>query len=224
MQILIYGFQRSGTTLLRRLIQLHPDVKKVFHEQLVLRRLSPNPKMLKIYLRSFNINIKNDNWGEKVPYYKTAKKESPVKYCKTWLETFKRQGKIVNIIRHPYDTAFSIVKKYGGIKNINKPLRIYNNVVPKVLKALEGNDCVLNIKYEDLLINTDKIIYQIYEFCGLDPDIDYKKRMKQITNLKYQTINPKRAFAYKNKKFKKKVDITKIINLLNKVDGVRYQK
>lgn len=224
MQILIYGFQRSGTTLLRRLIGLHPDMKKVFHEQLVLRRLDPNPIMLRIYLRSFGLNIKNDNWGEKVPYYKTAKKESPVKYCQKWLDTFQKHGKIIHIIRHPYDTASSIVKKYKNIISVNDPLKIYRNIVPKVLKTLDGHDCVLNVKYEDLLMNPDETVYEIYDFCGLDPDIDYKKKMKQIQNSKYQTINSKRAFAYKTIKFKTSVNLHGIINLLNQIGGVEYKK
>ena len=203
---------------------VHPDIKKVFHEELVLRRLDPKPIMLRIFLRSYGLNMKYDNWGEKVPYYNTAKNYSSIKYCKIWLDTFYKEGKIIHIIRHPYDTAHSIVKKYKNISNINKPLNIYKNVVPKVLKVLEGNECVLNVKYEDLLMNPDEIIYKIYEFCGLDPTLDYKKRMKQITNSKYQTINTERAFAYKNKTFKKNVDITGIIKLLNKIDGVKYQK
>ena len=98
MQFLIYGFQRSGTTLLRRIMGVHPDIKKVFHEELVLRRLDPKPIMLRIFLRSYGLNMKYDNWGEKVPYYNTAKNYSSIKYCKLWLDTFYKEGKIIHTI------------------------------------------------------------------------------------------------------------------------------
>ena len=223
MQILIYGFQRSGTTLLRRLIGLHPEVKRMFHEQLVLRRLEPNPRMLRIYLRNMGVDIKNDNWGEKVPYYNTAKRMSPIKYCEKWMETFRKKGKIIHIIRHPYDSAFSVVKKYNDINGITGPLKIYKNVVPKVLKTLDCGYPVLNIKYEDLLMNPDETVYKIYDFCGLTPNIDYKERMKKIENRKYKEINSDRSFAYKKKEFKVNVDMSDVIELLNKFPGITYE-
>jgi len=222
MQILVYGFQRSGTTLLRRIISLHPDVKRMFHEISVLKRTEENPRMLRVYLKSQGIDIKRDNWGEKVPYYKKSKNRNPVAYCQKWLDTFNRYGKIIHIIRHPYDTAFSIVKKYNGINVIGGPLKVYSSMVSKVLDVLEGNDCVLNVKYEDLLTKPDEIIYMIYDFCGLKPDIDFRYRMEKIKNPKYQSINPNRAFAYKKKKFKVKTNLRPIINRLNKIDGVKY--
>jgi len=222
MQILIYGFQRSGTTLLRRLLSVHPEIKRMVHEQAVLKRLKPNPRMLPIYLKNLGIDMKKDIWGEKVPYYTTAKAVNPVEYCKLWLSTFKKKGRIVHIIRHPYDTAFSILKKYKRPKRIEAPLGIYKKVVPRVLKFLDGNKHVLNIKYEDLLMNPDETMHLIYEFCGVDPTIDYKSRIRKLKNKKYQAINPDRAFAYKKQKFEAKVDLKEVIDLLNEIDGVKY--
>jgi len=106
MQVLVTGFQRSGTTLLRRLLQLHPEIKKVFHEQVLLKR---EPRMLKVYLRSKKVHVKRDNWGEKVPYYNKIKTEPVERYLRDWMTRFSIRGKIIHIVRHPYDTANSVV-------------------------------------------------------------------------------------------------------------------
>lgn len=222
MQILVYGFQRSGTTLLRRLIQLHPDVKKMFHEQLLLTRMKYNNTLLQFYLHHHNINIDNDNWGEKIPYYNLAKTESPIYYCKKWLTMFKEQGKIIHIIRHPYDVALSVVKKYNNIDNINQPLKIYKNMLPKVLDVLDSNDHVLNIKYEDLLLTPDDTLYKIYDFCSLTPDINYKEIMFKNINEKYRNIDSSRSFVYKEKKIKTNINMRKTIDILNNIPGIKY--
>jgi len=224
MQILIYGFQRSGTTLLRRIVQSHPDVKKIFHEHLLLRSTDFTTKKLRKDLSEFKINIKKDNWGEKVPYYKSTKKFSPAKYCKKWLRTFRDNGKVIHIIRHPYDTANSVVEKYDYIDSIKEPLEIYQKIVPAVLESLEKYDRVLNIKYEDLLLNPKKNIEKIFEFCGLDSSIDYRYYLRKISNEKYQTLDPSRVFAYKKKSEKTKIDMGEIFDILNKIPGTVYEK
>lgn len=224
MQILLIGFQRSGTTLLRRIIQLHPNIKKMFHEKLVLRRLESHDKLLNIFLESFNIDIKNDNWGEKVPYYHSAKKYNPNKYVQLWFKTFPRNGRVIHIIRHPYDVAFSTIKKYPAKKTITGTLKVYKKMVPQIIDELDGNDRALTIKYEDLLLNPDDIIFNIYKFCGVNPNINFRKKMKKnFKNQKYEKIDPTRAFAYQNKQFEISVDMKNVIDKLNELSGIKYE-
>ena len=184
MQILIFGFQRSGTTLLRRIVNLHPNIKRVFHEQLVLNKLRGNKRFLNIFLENAGIDIKNDNWGEKVPYYHKAKSHNPINYLKLWFKTFSRYGIVIHIIRHPYDVAFSTLEKYNNKKSISGPLKVYKRAVSNVIDELDGNDRVLTIKYEDLLLNPDDTIYKIYEFCRVNPNINFRKKMLKIENIR----------------------------------------
>ena len=73
MKILIVGFQRSGTTLLRRILHSHPEVRRIFHEEFLLKKC-PTKDSLHRYLMNYDIFPDEDNWGEKVPFYPSARK------------------------------------------------------------------------------------------------------------------------------------------------------
>lgn len=221
MNILIVGFQRSGTTLLRRLTQLHPQVKRIFHEQFLIKHCSTKDILLDYVKKS--INTKKDNWGEKVPYYPSARKYPILRYCQKWEEYFGDNSRILHIIRHPYDVAFSNVKKFKNIKSIEKPITIYKNIMPISVTEIDKLNSTFSFKYEDLLLNSDEMMFKIYKHCGLNPEFDFKKKMLDIKNKRYQKIDPKRAFAYKKKEINKNYELDPVIEIINKIDGPKYE-
>ena len=223
MEILVIGFQRSGTTLLRRMIQIHPQVRKIFHENFLLSKFRKDKKKLVQYIEIYGANINKDNWGEKVPFYGNIKNElHPLTYCQMWSELFPN-SKIIHIIRHPIDVGLSIVNKYPNINNINKPLKKYVNIMTSLIGDIDKLENSITIKYEDLLINTDETINKVFKFCGLKEDVEIKVRMSKIKRPKFQKINESRAFNYKKQKnMGIKVKLGKVIGELNKIEGVEY--
>ena len=222
MNILIIGFQRSGTTLLRRLLQLHPKVRRVYHESFLLNKIKEKQTLLQ-YVDQRGINIKKDNWGEKVPYFPNLKGIPVFKYCETWNRYFGSNSRILHIVRHPYDVALSNVHKFKHIKSLDMPINLYRRAVPPSVIKLEKMKSVYTFKYEDLLINTDEMMFNIYKHCGLKPDINFRKKMRKIENHRYQKIDPSRAFAYKQQNTNWEYDLTDVFEILNEIDGVRYE-
>lgn len=220
MKILIIGFQRSGTTLLRRIFHTHPDIRRMFHEEFLLRKCKVKPKLM-YYLMNFDIDPDRDNWGEKVPFYPSARGISVRKYCETWNQYFGNSGRIVHIIRHPIDIAFSVDKKYR-VKNFKKTLAMYKRIMPIVINNLAAMNNAFSFKYEDLLIEPDKKVREIMKFCGLR-NFDYKNRLSKIANEKYQKIDPTRAFAYKKTSAGTKIRLKALTKILNQVPGPKYE-
>ena len=222
MKILILGFQRSGTTILRRIINSHPEVKRIMHESFLLTKCQNKPQ-LKKQLVKHNINIKKDNWGEKVPYYPNIRRTPTVKYCEKWIEYFGEQSRIIHIVRHPYDITLSIMKKYAGQNKFHVPLTIYKRKVINTIPQIMNLDNTLTIKYEQLITHPDITIPMIYEFCGVDSTIDYKHYLQKLKNKKYQSIDSSRAFAYKKKKIKSDIDISEVLQIANTIEGPEYK-
>ncbi len=198
MKILIIGFQRSGTTLLRRIMAMHPEVRKILHENFLLTRCRTK-KQIKRFLNAGKINMKTDTWGDKTPYYPNIRRIPVEKYCATWNEHFGEESRIVHVVRHPYDIAFSVHHKYPKQK-FGRALNVYRNGVRKAVKATLEMPTVITFKYEELVGNPDEMVPKIYKFCGLNSDVDFRAMMKKWTNKKYQTFDESRIFAYKGKK------------------------
>jgi hypothetical protein len=222
MKILVIGFQRSGTTLLRRLMNIHPDVKRMFHEVFLLNSFH-SVELLSKHLKKHNINIEKDNWGEKVPYYPSARKIPIIKYCENWENYFGINSRILHIVRHPYDVALSNVKKFQKIKVVGQPIDIYKKIVPKAVEQIGTMKSVYTFKYEDLLIDPDRMMFNIYKHCNLNPDIDFRNLMLKMENIRYQKFDPSRAFAYKEKQLDWDYDLDSTIEKLNEIDGVKYE-
>lgn len=216
MKILVVGYQRSGTTLLRRLIGLHPDVVAMLHEKKILNRGSDKKKAL-AYANRFSKKCNLDNnWGEKVPFYGNA---SILSYCKKWIKVFGDEARIVHIVRHPVDVAISNVKmKRSPARSVEKAVKLYEKVYPKILKQTEQND-VLNkktivISFETLVTDPKKTMSKIFAFCKLRND---EKIIENISSAKkdalryFDGINSDRAFSYKKSKHKDiKIDYDKV--------------
>jgi len=223
MKILVIGFQRSGTTLLRRLIQIHPEVKRISHEKFYLIKYGTNKEAIRRHFKK--IDIDKDVWGEKVPFYGNIRNNiSAVKYCNMWNELFYPESRIIHIVRHPIDVGFSCVRKYKNIKTIEAPILKYQKCMLRTVPKIVRIHGLVSIKYEDLITDPGVLLPKIYHHCGLDPEFDFHKGMQRMPNKRYQQFSPERAFAYKKEKFKLKYDISDVINLINqRVSGVRYE-
>ena len=222
MQILIVGFQRSGTTLLRRLLHQHPHVRQVFHEKFLLRECNTKEELIQ-FVDSKGINPLVENWGEKAPFYPAVRGIPVIEYCKRWTRYFGSTSRILHTIRHPIDVALSVVKKRrkGGIDH---PLKIYTNLMRSVVPKIENMKNSFSFKYEDLITNPDEVLPQIYEFCGIDKDVDFRAFMSMLKNPKYQTFDSSRAFAYKKNPPKIQIKLDSTINVINrKIGGVDYK-
>ena len=132
MKILIIGFQRSGTTLLRRMLHGHPEVRRMFHEEFLLKKCQSKDSLYK-YLINHKISPDKDTWGEKVPFYPSVRKISVLKYCDIWNDYFGEDARILHIIRHPIDVAFSIDKMYRN-QSFNTALRVYKKLCQRLFR------------------------------------------------------------------------------------------
>lgn len=184
-KILVIGFQRSGTTLLRRIIQYHPDIIKCFHERWVLN----NPKLYD--------NLYDYNWGEKIPWYGSSK--NTIDYANRWLDLFKTNARIIHIIRHPEDVAISNFKFKAFNKKSTK--NKCEMSVAKLQKEFINNKYYKEILFEDLVMDSFKITTEIFKFCQLN---NSKKTINEIISpgkekwRYFNNINSNRALAYKN--------------------------
>lgn len=245
MKIFVTGFQRSGTTLIKDLIDKHPDVKIMFHESKprilgrtkkelynakeIKHKIIPNNYQgTKDEFFKINFSLKNDNWGEKIPYYfpKITKRGGGYvwNYCYRWNKYFESDSRIIHIVRHPFDVAQSTVNR-GFAKHIGRVIKQYSITVPFVIDNMRDIENLLHIQFETLLKKPEEILKKVYEFCNLDSSDDIVKRILNDKNIfRYGKVNPKRAYQFKKKNLNwEKYDINPILEKLNTLEGIHYE-
>jgi len=223
MRILVIGFGRSGTSLLRRLIQAHPNVQKMYHETGLMGRSN-----WKGMLRKSGINLKG-NWGEKIPFYFRRPKKGGftgtiLDYCKEWNRRFLPEARIIFIVRHPLDVAISAGKRWA--KSAPRALRKQVSVLPMMIGGAQKLPNVMFVKYEDLLLDTEGSLGRVYKFCKLDPSYASKGLNEDRTRFgtgEKNFLKPQRAFAYKQESKLPKVKFKELLKLLNTIEGTNYE-
>lgn len=228
-KILIVGIGRSGTTLTYRIFMRHPQVKGALLEQCILYFVKDMKQLTKKY-PSFNkcccekINYTSDQLTKpsfgKIDF-------SIYDYCKLWLKWFKKDARIIQVIRYPLDTMYSAIAKRGRLTKVSKGFdwegKVPDNVVktmidnhfkisPKYPKLISELPQTKTFKFEDIVLNRNTI-QDMYKFCGLEECV-------------YQEIlRTNKAFSYKRTGFDAGRPVDDIVKIFNKIcrEGIKYE-
>jgi hypothetical protein len=215
-RILIIGLQRSGTTLLRRIIENHPDISFILHEKRLLKRVFTEQEVFEKTRRYKPFAELSATWGEKVPWY--GKPEQILRYAKKWLDMFGERAIILHIIRHPADIAISHTKVRFGPNNMDSVIKCWKESVPVVVNKLAGTRTIL-ISFENLVKDPFNTIYDIITFCKINNDKIIIEELVSLDKNKlryFDCINSERAFAYIGKNgINLKTKLPKYIELMN---------
>ena len=176
--IFIVGMIRSGTTLLDQIVSSHPDVASDgelrfwIEETLRLAARNPLPSREDVqevgarYMRYLNL-ITDDA--------KRATDKMPLNfaYIGVMLAAIPN-AKFLHIRRNPIDTCLSIYTTYFGAGTLFGYRRA--NIVAYYREYLEAMDywranlppgAMLELDYEELVANSEPVIREVIEFCGL---------------------------------------------------------
>jgi len=182
--ILITGFERSGTTLLRRLVSMHPDLEyDLIHEKRqLLSYNSEKEAMNKYHYKAKQAGKETGGWcsiksGEKVPYIAS---NDILEYIKRWKDWW-HLSHIFHIIRDSKDCAKSAKRVFN--KDIEKTIRNYEKSVPIVHNYLQGYTNCTSIYFSELLDNPVLVLKRIYSIIGNCPDDEY---INKVLNTKDQ--------------------------------------
>ena len=184
--IFIVGLPRSGTSLVEQILSSHSEiygagelshlgdaVKKEFYlNNKLINNFEDkfnNLECLKRIAESFNHNIASFSFDEK-----NMTDKNPLNFL--WIGFIKKiflNSKIIHIQRNSKDNYFSLFKNTfdGNINwcydksdllnyclNYKELMNHWNNLFPNF---------ILNVKYEDLISNTETEVRKILSYCGV---------------------------------------------------------
>jgi len=161
-KILVTGFQRSGTTLLRRIVSMHPELKTdILHEKRGFLECR-NKEEAESYIGS----------GEKLPYYATT--NLIINYIDKFKEYYP-DGLIFHIHRNYNDVEKSNKKTFQHVSFSIK--KAYSNSVPSINNYLLEVKDAYTVNYDALIINPLIMVKSIYKYIGNCPDDEYIKKV-----------------------------------------------
>ena len=214
MKILVVGFPRSGTSLTHRIFKKHPEIKRMFFEKFMIKNCSKRE-----LIKSEKVFSPGVGCGEKIIYTRRRVKKdgsmSVVDYCKKWNKFFGKEARIIQPIRHPFDSWTSMKKNGVHRKNSEIMERLYNlyfEVVPECTEVIGSFPNCFTFKYENLVMNKDEITKELYSFCNLS-DFYFDEKMKK-----------RRVFANKKLPFYRHKKMSEVLNIFNKFDGPKYEE
>jgi len=177
--ILILGYERSGTTLLRRLVSMHPNLEyELIHERfdILLSCKSRKDAYRKLTYPATQAGKKTGSImsvkaGKKIPYLDSTKaKQSINKFEKLFGKFY-----IIHIVRNPIDVISSQIKTFN--RKIKKCVNNYNESVVKIRKYVKSKGGI-EIAFEDLVSNATVKVNKLYRWMGdFDKNDEYIQKV-----------------------------------------------
>ena len=204
--IFIIGMPRSGTSLTEQILSSHknvigggelPYVQKLYNDYFKTNENLDNNDLLKCNKEYLNFvsNIDDTN--------KVFTDKAPLNFFYVgFILKFLPNSKFINIIRNPIDNCWSIYKNYfptkidfgNDLNDLSKYYRSYKDLM-LFWKKLFPNE-IYDLKYENLVKNTEQEIKKLLQFCSLDWDENCLKHHKNKRVIKTISFNQARRPIY----------------------------
>jgi len=167
--IFIIGYERSGTTLLRRLVSMHPSLDyDIVHEKPHL--LMGSNSVDEAY-KSMTYGVSSVRSGQKIPYVNFSR-------AKLYVDKFRQlfpDSYLMHIIRNPLKSINSQVKSFG--RKAPKCIKKYFTSVPLVYEYTRSMPRSCVVCYEDLVANPREVVAGIYKWMGQEVDPEYIEKV-----------------------------------------------
>ncbi|MBU3017179.1 sulfotransferase [Paraglaciecola agarilytica] len=219
--LFVLGTQRSGTTLLTRMLSAHKDlfvqneigVEEVFKSPISMESILDGIDRqvhgrFSQHLNELLEQEEKTHWGIKDP---------ELTYYLTPLEHFIPASKFVLIIRDPRAVVNSYIEnKWGlGTNAYTGALRWTKEVVMQLAFAEKHPKNVLVIRFEDLIADTQVVLEKICEHVGLSFDptmLEYNKKKAQFKENRQNTNTSKAPDIRLAEKWRTELTSTQISN------------
>jgi hypothetical protein len=211
----VVGVRRSGTTLLRLMLDAHPElaippethfvpdlIEAAGEQGTSPQRLAemvvthprwgdfhldagelrdrfqaleqPTPgAVLRAFYTLYAEREGKSRWGEKTPGY--------VRYMQT-IERVLPEARFIHLIRDGRDVALSILSQDMGIDRVAKAAKNWKNLIERARDQAHDLNHYLEVRYEDLVLETEPTLRRVCEFCELpwDPAVlEYHERAEE---------------------------------------------
>lgn len=201
----IVGFHNAGTTILTKLLNMHPDVYLLTSkgyanlEEVVLRGValslgidfdfSPTERVLSTGLNSALITVNDgvaqefrDRFNKILGKDRRFLKNPRLFYYKDLLDKAFPASKRILILRNGY--SYTISKNYwkkgsdAGIEKLQKRARYWSVAMEYCFDVWNRDTNTLILRYRDLCSSTKDVINKICDFV----DLDYGKVINELPN------------------------------------------
>lgn len=151
--ILIVGCGHSGTSVLLRVLDMHPNIYGVPYESRVFLKSRLKIRLANLFWNKNTIAAGKHRWVEKTPNHIHAINRIFAIYPK---------AKILLIIRDGRDVAVSLRKRTGNFEE-GVQRWIEDN---RAGEAFWGHPQIFKLRYEDMVTNFEHVIPKVCEFIG----------------------------------------------------------
>lgn len=199
--IFILGMPRSGTTLIEQIISSHKKVKGL-GELNFFNKISEN----EINNQNFDHTIITKKYDELISNFKINENfvdKTLLNFL--WIGFIKLSypnSKVINCSRNAHDNCFSIYKNlfdYEGAwcydeDELVQFYKIYKEMINYWQEKLPN--FIYNVKYENIVDNTENEIKKLLNFCNLEWDENCLKFYNNKSTIKTLSVNQARKKIY----------------------------
>lgn len=167
--IFVTGYERSGTGIMRRIVDMHPDLPEdITQEPSLVDLRSCRSRKEAIHHRRLKSRIAV---GFKSPYNDIVKRMRLVKYyTKLFCEP-----EVIHILRDPILAINSQIRTFG--KNFKHCVRSYAHSVQRARRILRKYERYKEVYYSDLIEDPSAFIHDLYIWMGKDASEEHVQKV-----------------------------------------------